>query len=54
MDRFFGAAAAIVTRQPRFINKLPSPCKQMMRRSGRPSANPSACEESSPIAPTEK
>ena len=52
--RFLGAAAAMVTRQPMFIRKLPSPCRQMMRLSGRPSASPSACEESSPIAPMEK
>ena len=47
-------SSAVVTRHTRFINKLPSPCRQMTRRSGRPSATPKAWEESNPIAPTEK
>ena len=42
---FVGAWFAIVTKLPRFISKLPSPSNKITRRSGRPSANPNACEE---------
>src|SRR5216683_2984405 len=52
--RLGGAAAAIVTRLPRFMSRLPSPSSTMMRLSGRPSASPSACEEASPIAPWDR